>query len=387
MANRMEAAMALEIRLSLERLLIGLIVVIVPLSVVGLYLTSESNGNLRQAIGGHLGTIARTDRVVALQFIEDRIADVSAIAGEPAVLEAIQVANRSREHVGDDAISARIDKIQQQWDTPQADSLVREIISSRASSWLRSQRNTNPRLLKVIVADERGVTVAATDKPLHYAQADEGYWPAVYAQGRGAVNVTDVRFDEQAKSHYIGIGIPVLEEGSGRFVGAVSALADVSSLFTLLSRERIGRTGHVLLVKDDGTVVSGSDVRPDMKLKSEEFTAVRNALGTLEGLQTAYIVAPMKNGVRIVGFADTGLKQNYPNLNWFVLASQDEQEAMGPVRTLDRFAFVMVVLGLLMLTLLVVYFFLHREEPLEEMRVADTSEPPKGRLTRSSRAS
>jgi hypothetical protein len=193
------------------------------------------------------------------------------------------------------------------------------------------------------------------------------------------VNVTDVRFDEQAKSHYIGIGIPVLEEGSGRFVGAVSALADVSSLFTLLSRERIGRTGHILLVKDDGTVVSGPDVSPDMKLKSEEFTAVRDALGTLEGRQTAYIVAPMKNGARIVAFADTGLKQNYPNLNWFVLASQDEQEAMGPVRTLDRFAFVMVVLGLLMLTLLVVYFFLHREEPLEEMRVVDTSEPPKRR--------
>ena len=63
MANRMEAAMALEIRLSLERLLIGLIVVIVPLSVVGLYLTSESNGNLRQAVGGHLRTIALTDPV------------------------------------------------------------------------------------------------------------------------------------------------------------------------------------------------------------------------------------------------------------------------------------------------------------------------------------
>jgi len=379
MANRMEAAMALEIRLSLQRLLIGLIVVIVPLSVLGLYLTSESNGNLRQAVGGHLRTIARTDGVVASQFIEDRIADVSAIAAEPAVLEAIQAANRSREHVSNEVISARIEKIEQQWDTAQADSRLREILSSRASSWLRSQRNTNPRLLKVIVADESGVTVAATDKPLHYAQADEGYWPAVYAQGRGAVNVTDVRFDEQAKSHYIGISIPVLEEGSGRFIGAVSALVDVSGLFALLSRERIGRTGHILLVKDDGTVVSGPDVSADMKLKSEEFTAVRDALGTLEGRQTAYIVAPMKNGARIVGFADTSLKKNYPNLNWLVLASQDEQEAMSPVRTLDRFAFLMVVLGLLMLTLLVVYFFLHREEPLEQVRVAETLEPPKGK--------
>jgi hypothetical protein len=379
MANRMEAAMALEIRLSLQRVLIGLIVVIVPLSILGLYLTSESNGNLRQVVGGHLRTIARTDGVVASQFIEDRIADVSAIAAEPAVSEALQAANRSREHVSDEVISARIEQIEQQWGAGQADSRLREILSSRASSWLRSQRNTNPRLLKVIVADERGVTVAATDKPLHYAQADEGYWPAVYAQGRGAVNVTDVRFDEQAKSHYIGVGIPVLEEGSGRFIGAVSALVDVSGLFALLSRERIGRTGGILLVKDDGTVVSGPDVSPDMRLKSEEFTAVRDALGTLEGRQTAYIVAPMKKGARIVGFADTGLRQNYPNLNWLVLASQDEQEAMSPVRTLDRFAFLMVVLGLLMLTLLVVYFFLHREEPLEQVRVAETLEPPKGK--------
>jgi hypothetical protein len=371
--------MALEIRFSLQRLLTGLVVVIVPLSVVCLYLTSESNGNLRQAVGGHLRTIARTDGVVASQFIEDRIADVSAIGAEPAVLEAIQAANRSREHGSDEAISARIEKIEQQWDSPQADSRLKEILSSRASSWLRSQRNTNPRLLKVIVADESSVTVAATDKPLHYAQADDGYWQAVYAQGRGAVNVTDVRFDAQAKSHYIGIGIPVLEEGSGRFIGAVSALVDVSGLFALLSRERIGRTGHLLLVKDDGTVVSGPDVSPDMKLKSEEFTAVRDALGTLEGRQTGYLVAPMKNGARIVGFADTSLKQNYPNLNWSVLASQDEQEAMSPVRTLDHFAFLMVVLGLLMLTLLVVYFFLHREEPLEQVRVAETAGPPKGK--------
>jgi hypothetical protein len=172
---------------------------------------------------------------------------------------------------------------------------------------------------------------------------------------------------------------PVLEGDSGRFIGAVSALVDVSGRFALLSRERIGHTWHILLVKDDGTVVSGPDVSPDMKLKSEEFTAVLNALGTLEGRQTAYIVAPMKNGARIVGFADTSLKQNYPNLNWLVLASQDEQEAMSPVRTLDHFAFLMVVLGLLMLTLLMVYFFLHREEPLEQVRVAETLEPPKGK--------
>ena len=39
---------ALEIRISLQKLLIGLILIIVPLSVVGLYLTSEAETSHRE---------------------------------------------------------------------------------------------------------------------------------------------------------------------------------------------------------------------------------------------------------------------------------------------------------------------------------------------------
>jgi hypothetical protein len=50
----------LEIRISLQKLLIGLILVIVPLSVVGLYLTSEADTSLEQTIGAHFRSIAQT---------------------------------------------------------------------------------------------------------------------------------------------------------------------------------------------------------------------------------------------------------------------------------------------------------------------------------------
>ena len=43
-------------------------------------------------------------------------------------------------------------------------------------------------------------------------QADEDFWQAIHGGGRGAVNITDVRYDEITKSYYIGIGVPVLEE-------------------------------------------------------------------------------------------------------------------------------------------------------------------------------
>jgi hypothetical protein len=154
-------------------------------------------------------------------------------------------------------------------------------------------------MCKTIYIDHRYLP-GATDKPLHYTMADKEYWEAIYAGGRGAMNITDLRFDEPTKSNYVGIGVPVPERGTGRFIGAVSALADVSGLFALLNQQQVGRNMRVLLVKGDGTIISAPNVTPALKLKSDEFVAVRDALGTLEGRQTGYVTAVMKGGNRLV---------------------------------------------------------------------------------------
>jgi len=371
--------MPFDIQISLQKLLTGLIVVIVPLSVVGLYLTSNTDSSLQQTVGMHFRIIAQTDAAVASQFIRDRIIDVSAIGGDPDIVDAVTAANLAYGGISEEAIAARIQKIEGQWDTPSADSLVKGMMSSRASRWLQRQRTLNRRLLKIIVADENGAAVAATEKPLHYIEADQEHWQAVYAGGKGAVNVTDVRYDERTQSDYVQIAVPVLEEGSGRFVGIVSALVDISGLFSAFGQQQLGRTGLILLVKGSGIIVNAPNVTPDLRLMSEEFTAVRDALGTLEGRQAGYVTAAMRNEERIVGFADTGLKRSLPNLDWLILVSQSEREALAPVRTLEHFAFLMVVLGLLMLTVLLAYFWTHREQELADLEVLETHRPSPGK--------
>jgi hypothetical protein len=317
--------MPFDIQISLQKLLTGLIVVIVPLSVVGLYLTANADSSLQQTVGMHFRTIALTDAAAASQFIRDRIIEVSAIAGEPNIVDAVKAANRQYGGIGEEAITARIQKIEGQWDTPNADLLVKDMMSSRVSRWLQQQHTLNPRLLKIIVADENGAAVAASGKPIHYVEADQEHWQAVYAGGKGAVTVTDVRYDERTESDYVQIAVPVLEEGSGRFVGVVSALVDISGLFSAFDQQQLGRTGRILLVKGSGIIVNAPNVTPDLRLMSEEFTAVRDALGTPEGRQAGYVTVAMRNGERIVGFADTGLKRSQPNLDWFILVSQSER--------------------------------------------------------------
>src|SRR5713226_704937 len=122
------------------------------------------------------------------------------------------------------------------------------MLASPTSKVLRHHREVDPRILKILVSDATGATVAATDKPLHYVQPNEEYSQAVYSQGRGGIYVSEILYDDQTKSHYLSIGRPVLEEDTRRFIGAVNALVDVSSLLSRFNREEIGRTARTMLV-------------------------------------------------------------------------------------------------------------------------------------------
>jgi hypothetical protein len=111
-------------------------------------------------------------------------------------------------------------------------------------------------------------------------------------------------------------------------------------------------------------------------VRSEEFIAVRDALGTLRGREAGYVHATLPNSENyLIGFADTGLKAAYPNLPWIIIASQDLREAEGPIRSMATFSMVMTVFALVILSVLGAYVFLHRRQPLQDLE--EEGEPEK----------
>lgn len=364
-----------EIRISLSKLLIGLLLTVIPISIAGLYSLSISDKSLERTIGSHFQTIAQSTAAEVSQFIHDRVASVGVLAVDPTLVDTILAANRS--YQGTDP-AAKIQKTEAAWYTPAVEPLVNRILSSPASRLLRRFRELDQRFLRITVTDEEGATVAATHKTLDYFQADEDFWQAIYAQGRGAINITDVLHDEVTKSNYIGVGVPVLEEGSHRFIGAVDALVDVSSLSPIMHRLQIGPSARTLLVKEDGTVISGPQVNLAMRVKSEELAAMQDALRDWRSRGTGYVVADVKGGSRsMIGFADTGLKQDYGNLGWIVVISQDAREAFAPIRAAGRLLAFMSLMGLVSVTLLAMYFVLHRKQPFAEIEELRPSPPAK----------
>jgi hypothetical protein len=372
---------SLELRASLQKVLSALILILVPLTVFGFYVALQGDGQIRQMAGENIRSITRTSAEFTSEFIGESVKNVSVIANNPSLAQAVMAANHQYEGLSEEAIGSKLGALELKWNSPETDALAKSILTSDLARQFRRMRELNPSLLKVTAADTVGATVAATDKPTHYFQTDRSYWGVLYSEGQGAIDVADLRYDEQNRQYYVSIAYPILQESTGRFVGAVTALVDVSPLFAELNREQIGRTGRLSLVRDDGTVIEAPGVAPSLKMRSEEYTAIRDSLGSLRGRETGYLFTRLSRGESyLIGFADTGLKDAYPNLPWIVVASQEDREITRPIRNVTAFALFVMILSLLILTLLAVYVFLHRMQKLEDIETPPEDQPgPTGR--------
>jgi hypothetical protein len=358
-----------EFRIGFRKLLIGFLVTLVPVNLAAVYAVSESARRLEVTVGNHFKTIAQSTAARITEFIHERATQVAIMASDPAVIDLVTAANRAYEGMPEEAIARRIEETEALWPTPKADALVKRVISSPAALNLRHYLTLDPRFLRITVTDARGASAAASHKTIDYYQADEPYWQEIYNEGRGAVHITDIEYDVVTKANYVGIGVPVLEAGANRFVGTLDALVEVSSLFPIVAAADAGATGRALLVKQDGTVIWGPNTTLSMGLKSDDYAAVIDALSSVQGRQTGYLVANLgaAGGDTIIGFADTGLKEDFKNLGWVVLVAQPTEEAFAPIRTTQRLILLIAALAFLAVVVVGVYFSLHQKGEIEEI--------------------
>lgn len=329
----------LEVRVSITKLLLALIIVIVPLSIAGLILTERSVKSLDNSTGNDFKTIATAYSNDVSQFMRERVTDINALAQDPAIISA----------VADNSAAQK----------PQA--ADKGILNSNASRILRQRKVLDPRFLSIMVTDNNGNLMAASQQPPKLSYAQDPLWQAAYNNGQPAIKISDILDDEFTKSSYVTISVPVKDPASGSSTGILSAAVSISDMLARF-RTPTANGARIDLVNDDGMIVSAPNADVFAHVKSQQFDTVRDSLGSPQGSQSGWVTADLSNGSWIVGFANTGLKTHFSNLGWIVTVSQEEHQAVASIRSLVHFALVMVILALFMLTLLFVYYYLHRSQ-------------------------
>jgi hypothetical protein len=343
----------LEVRVSIERLLLALLIVIVPLSIIGLIIAETSSRSLDRSVGADFKTIAQLYSQDVSQSIRSRLSDVTAIASDPTILHAVSAGGSSSGHNAADSESAGI---------------ASGVLNNNASQFLKQRRASEPQYLSIVVTNSNGQVVAASQPGVRPSYAQDAAWQAAYNNGQGATQISNVIDDEFTKSYYVNVDEPIRDTSSGATAGVVRAAVSISDVLTRFRDTQVGNGATLELVSDDGTVISSRNIDVFSNVKSPRFDAVHDALLGLHVGQSGWVRASLRNGPWILGFAATTLKQRFPNLGWIVIVSQDERQAAAPVLGLIRFALIMVVLAGFMLTLLCVYYYLHRSERLAHIK-------------------
>lgn len=360
-----------EFRVSYTRLLIGVLIAVVPINLVALYTISQNSRSFEETVGSRFTTIAHGIATEVAMAIHNQVVEAGLIASDSAVVDQVMQSNRAYASLGEQAIASRIERNEARWNAPEGEALVREMLASRASRALRGKLQIDPRFLRITVTDEKGAAIAATHKTLDYYQGDEEYWQNIYASGRGAISLTDILYDQATKSNYVGVGAPVVDENN-LFIGTSDALIDVSSVFPIITAIQLGANGRTMLVKNDGTVIASS-AGPTLSMnhQSAEHAALVDASESLRGQSNGYINTVLSGeGETLIGFADTGLRSDYTNLDWKVIVAQGSAEALAPMRNVQRVIMLLVFIALAAVVFLAVYFALHRKDEIEEMEEA-----------------
>jgi hypothetical protein len=334
------------------RVFATLLVVGIPVLLVGSYLVIErGRAELRDAFGRNLAQRAEHSAAAIDAYVYRRIVDVSLLARVPDVRAA---AARPRRAMAAGEL-AELDRRFSGIDLKAP--MVAEVLGNTASRYFTDITRGDPIYRELLLTDRDGRLVAASNLTSDYNQSDEDWWKRVMSgAGDGEATVSDVRWDDSARTYAMEIAVPVPGE-DGRAVGVLKAVADIREMLASVAGIDMG-TGAAMVVRRNGSVVfSRGAVDPRARFFAEAGLRERLAAsGQADGPSRFAFSAPSVEGdPQVIGVATCQLSATYPHLPWAVVTWEAEDVALAPVNTLFRS--LLLVLAATLLSLLAFAFW------------------------------
>lgn len=105
--------------------------------------------------------------------------------------------------------------------------LDRELLENTCAKALDSFMTATTGFKESFVMDDLGALVCMTQRTSDYWQGDEAKWQRSFNEGRGALYVGEIAWDESADSMLVQISVPIMSDG--RAIGALTVGKTVSS--------------------------------------------------------------------------------------------------------------------------------------------------------------
>jgi len=191
---------------------------------------------------------------------------------------------------------------------------------------------------RITLADPEGVVIASTRPDSSQNRANQGWFGKARDQ---KVFVSDLYFSEPSQAVLV-FAAPVVNS-ENKVLYVIDGQVPLEHIWSLMSKAKIGQSGYMILIDKTGKVLA----HPDKDLLLKPLKAPELIEGLLYGnfTRTSY---PLSKGTRVLA-ASSPLsgEVGYVLPEWFVIAVEPENEAFALVKTVQRWAWILIGTGLL----------------------------------------
>lgn len=155
--------------------------------------------------------------------------ELSALGTDPVIVAAVKAENARGKTL------EQVQATDQEWrKTAGITPFMKALMESPCGQYLHKVQEAKPFLAEVFVMDNLGANVAMTDKTSDYWQGDEPKFTESYKDGKGAVHIGKVKFDDSTQSYLVQVSVPVRE--GDQVIGAITIGVDLDALEAHLSQ-------------------------------------------------------------------------------------------------------------------------------------------------------
>lgn len=240
-------------RIVLSFLAVGFLPLLVGLLVT--YWTGTLH--LRESMGQNFqGLASEASRKIDL-VLEREIEGKRHLSVATEILADLEASNRRRNQLSDDDLARVLTEERNRWEGGQNDPFKRRILSSKASSLLRSYMRTKAATyLAFFVTDEQGAVIASSNGAPGYLHRDETWWKAAYKNGLGDSYIGTLFYSDPDQAFAMTMAVPVMNEETQKAVGVLAVVHDIQKLLQEpIHAIQFGKSGHAMLIDSEGLVL------------------------------------------------------------------------------------------------------------------------------------
>jgi putative methionine-R-sulfoxide reductase with GAF domain len=240
---------------------------VLSVATVGNVVTVLVRGTLTEQVSSsHIQRGEKLSDFIGSIFIQ-KVGQIQALAIVDTIEEELE--RRNATYSGDEeSIIANIRQLDSHWVNAGDDDPFVIGITSRAehvnatTNQLYDFLDAFPEHPEIFVTDKYGGVVGTTYRVADYYQADEAWWQATWNDGKGAIYLSDPRYEESVDALAIQIAVPVFAEGNEEIAGIMRSTLILDDLFEAVEDVKVGETGHGVLLGRNGDVLF-EDVEED----------------------------------------------------------------------------------------------------------------------------